>query len=74
MKPTTDEVTRDYLLRAPHNYQINSPLNSDFGDIEVKAGKGDSMVEQQLKMLQAVKEGYTYLKCLLSCFPIYHNW
>lgn len=38
MKLTTDDVSWDYLLRAPHNYQINSPLNSDFGDIEVKAG------------------------------------
>lgn len=51
MKLTTDEVSWDYLLRAPHNYQINSPLNSDFGDIEVKAGKGDSIAEQHLKML-----------------------
>lgn len=51
MKPSTDEVTWDYLLRAPHNYQINSPLNSDFGDTEVKRGKGDSIVGQHLKIL-----------------------
>lgn len=51
MKLTTDEVSWDYLLRAPHNYQINSPLKLDFGDIEVKAGKGDRIVEQHLKMI-----------------------
>lgn len=54
MKLTTDDVLWDYLLRAPHNYQINSPLNSDFGDIEVKAGKGDSNVELHLKMLSTL--------------------
>lgn len=54
MKLKADDVSWDYLLRAPHNYQINSPLNSDFGDIELKAGKGDSIVELHLKMLSAL--------------------
>lgn len=49
--------------------KINSPLNSDFGDIEVKAGKGDRIAEQYLQMLSRLQ----ILKCLLSCFPIYHN-
>lgn len=70
MKPTTDDVTWDYLVRAPHNYHMNSPLNSDFGDTEVKAGKGDSMVEQHLKMLSTLHK----LKTFSSLFLIYHNW
>lgn len=35
--------------------KINSPLNSNFGDIEVKAGKGDRIAEQHLQMLSRLQ-------------------
>lgn len=48
--------SHDITHSGPHTIiKINSPLNSGFGEIEVKAGKADSIVEQHLKMLSRLQ-------------------